>query len=395
VSPSSQREFMAEAQSEDLKQTPLYERHVTAGGRVVPFGGYALPVQYPSGIMSEHKWTREHSGLFDVSHMGPSFLSLTSPSGDAEADHAAIAAIIEPLICGDIAGLKPGHIRYTLLLNDQGGVIDDLMIGRPADRPGTLYIVVNAGTKDGDFALIAKAAGEKARLVRADDNGLLALQGPEAVNVMAALIPEATDLGFMQFGTYEWNGVAVTVSRAGYTGEDGFEILVPAHMAVALWDELLADTRVKPVGLGARDSLRLEAGLPLYGHDLDETTSPIEADLGFAISKRRREAADFPGAVRILAEREGQLTRKRVALLVEGAPAREGADIVDADGKVVGVVTSGGFAPSLGKAIALGFVPPAFATPGNRLQVSVRGRVQPAEVVAAPFVPHRYFRKSV
>ncbi len=393
MSPSSQREFMAEASIQDLKQTPLYDRHVTAGGRIVPFGGYALPVQYPTGIMAEHKWTRDYAGLFDVSHMGPSFLVLAHPSGDAEADHAAIAAIIEPLICGDIAGLRPGQMRYTLLLNDKGGAIDDLMIGRSPTTPGSLLIVVNAGTKDHDFALIAAAAGDKAELHRADDGGLLALQGPEAVNVMAALVPQAADLGFMQYGTYEWNGVRVTISRSGYTGEDGFEILVPGHMAPALWDELLTDTRVKPVGLGARDSLRLEAGLPLYGHDLDETVSPIEADLGFAVSKRRREAADFPGASRILAERDGQLTRKRVGLLVEGAPAREGAEILDADGQSIGVVTSGGFAPSLGKAIALGFVPPAMATPGARLQVSVRGRAQPAEVVATPFVPHRYFRK--
>jgi aminomethyltransferase len=385
---------MAEANSEDLKQTPLYERHQTAGGRIVPFGGYALPVQYPSGIMAEHKWTRDQAGLFDVSHMGPSFLSLNAPSGDAEADHAAISAIIEPLICGDIAGLKPGQMRYTLLLNETGGAIDDLMVGRLADTPGTLYVVVNAGTKEGDFALIAKAAGEKASLRRADDGGLLALQGPEAVDVMAALIPDAAQLGFMQVRQFDWNGVPVTVSRSGYTGEDGFEALVPGHMAVALWDELLADPRVKPIGLGARDSLRLEAGLPLYGHDLDETVSPIEADLGFAVSKRRREAADFPGATRILAEREGQLIRRRVGLLVEGAPAREGAEILDASGTVIGVVTSGGFAPSLGKAIALGFVPPEHTAIGTKLQVSVRGRAQSAEVVPTPFVPHRYFRKS-
>jgi aminomethyltransferase len=385
---------MAEANSEDLKQTPLFERHRTAGGRIVPFGGYALPVQYPTGIMAEHKWTREQAGLFDVSHMGPSFLTLNAPTGDEEADHAAIAAVIEPLICGDIAGLKPGQMRYTLLLNEKGGTIDDLMVGRLADSPGTLYVVVNAGTKEGDFALIAKAAEGKAVLKRADDGGLLALQGPEAVDVMAALIPDATQLGFMQVREFDWNGMPVTVSRSGYTGEDGFEILVSSHMAVALWDELLIDPRVKPIGLGARDSLRLEAGLPLYGHDLDETVSPIEADLGFAVSKRRREAADFPGAQRILAEREGQLTRKRVGLIVEGAPAREGAEILDATGTAIGVVTSGGFAPSLGKAVALGFVPPAHATIGTKLQVSVRGRAQPAEIVPTPFVPHRYFRKS-
>ena len=384
---------MADSSADNLKQTPLYERHVTAGGRIVPFGGYALPVQYPTGIMTEHKWTREHAGLFDVSHMGPSFLVLNAPTGDDQADHAAISALIEPLVCGDILNLKPGQLRYTLLLNAEGGTIDDLMIGRTT-KGGTLYVIVNAGTKDGDFALIAAALGDKATLRRADDRALLALQGPEAVNVMAALLPEATDMGFMQFGEFDWNGVPVTISRCGYTGEDGFEILAPAHMAVALWDELLTDPRVKPMGLGARDSLRLEAGLPLYGHDLDTTVSPIEADLGFAVSKRRREAADFPGAQRILAEREGTLSRKRVGLLVEGAPAREGAEILDAAGTPIGVVTSGGFAPSIGKAIALGFVPPDHATIGAKLQVSVRGRAQAAEVVPTPFVPHRYFRKS-
>ena len=395
MSPSSQREFMAEARTEDLKKTPLYERHVVAGGRLVPFGGYALPVQYPTGIMAEHKWTREQAGLFDVSHMGPGFLVLANPSGDAEADHAAISAIIEPLICGDIAALKPGQIRYSLLLNAEGGVIDDLMIARSPITPGGLYIVVNAGTKENDFALIEAAAGDRAKLIRADgDHALLALQGPEAVNVMASEIPGAVELGFMNYGAFTWGKDKVFVARSGYTGEDGFEILVNRHEAVALWDALLSDPRVKPIGLGARDSLRLEAGLPLYGHDLNETISPIEADLGFAVSKRRREAADFPGASRILAEREGKLSRKRVALLVEGAPAREGAEILDASGQAIGVVTSGGFAPSLGKAIALGFVPPEHAAFGTKLQVSVRGRAQSAEVVPTPFVPHRYFRKS-
>lgn len=386
---------MAESASEDLSKTPLYDRHVAAGGRIVPFGGYALPVQYPSGIMAEHKWTREQAGLFDVSHMGPSFLVLTSPTGDAEADHAAIAAIIEPLICGDVAGLRPGQIRYSLLLNETGGVLDDLMIARSPLATGGLYIVVNAGTKDADFALIEAAAGDRARLIRADgDYALLALQGPEAVNVMARIAQGAVDLGFMTYGAFNWAADTMFVARSGYTGEDGFEILVAKSDAEALWDTLLADPRVKPIGLGARDSLRLEAGLPLYGHDLDPTISPIEADLGFAVSKRRREAADFPGATRILAEREGQLTRKRVGLIVEGAPAREGADILDTSGAKIGVVTSGGFAPSLGKAIALGFVPPEHATIGTRLQVSVRNRAQPAQIVPTPFVPHRYFRKS-
>ncbi len=394
MSPSSQREFMAETSSENLLTVPLNDQHVAAGGRMVPFGGYSLPVQYPTGIMAEHKWTREQAGLFDVSHMGPCFLTLNQSSGDAEADHAAIAAIIEPLICGDILNLKPGQIRYTLLLNENGGALDDLMVARSPRHPGALYIVVNAATKEGDFARIAAAAGERASLQRVDDNVLLALQGPEAVGVLAALVPGVVELGFMNYGPFQWGEEELIISRSGYTGEDGFEILCSPQNAPRLWDTLLSDPRVKPIGLGARDSLRLEAGLPLYGHDLDETTSPIEADLGFAVSKRRREAGDFPGAQRILAERGGQLTRKRVALIVDGAPAREGAEILDADGKVIGVVTSGGFAPSLGKAIALGFVPPAFSTPGTRLQVSVRGRQQQAEAVAAPFVPHRYFRKS-
>ncbi|SEP84188.1 aminomethyltransferase [Devosia sp. YR412] len=385
---------MAEAPTEDLKTTALHAQHVAASGRMVPFGGYSLPVQYPSGIMAEHKWTREHAGLFDVSHMGPSFLLLTNPSGDAEADHAAVAAVIEPLICGDIAVLKPGQIRYTLLLNETGGAIDDLMVGRSPLFGGALYIVVNAGTKDGDFARIEDAAGDKAKLTRADaEQSLLALQGPEAVAVMATLAPGAEELGFMQYAPFDFAGQKIIVARSGYTGEDGFEILVPNENAAKLWDALLSDERVKPIGLGARDSLRLEAGLPLYGHDLDETISPIEADLGFAVSKRRRDSADFPGAARILAEREGKLSRQRVGLIVEGAPAREGAEILDASGTAIGVVTSGGFAPSLGKAIALGFVPPAHAEIGSKLQVSVRGRSQPAEVVPTPFVPHRYFRK--
>lgn len=384
---------MADASPETLLTVPLNDKHIAAGGRMVPFGGYSLPVQYPTGIMVEHKWTREQAGLFDVSHMGPSFLTLANSSGDAEADHAAVAALIEPLICGDIVGLKPGQIRYTVLLNETGGAIDDLMVARSPRHPGALYIVVNAATKEGDFGRIAAAAGDKAKLQRVDDNVLLALQGPEAVGALAALVPDVVKLGFMSYGAFQWGEEELIISRSGYTGEDGFEILVSPENAPLLWDSLLADSRVRPIGLGARDSLRLEAGLPLYGHDLDETVSPIEADLGFAVSKRRREAADFPGAQRILAEREGQLSRKRVGLLVEGAPAREGAAILDTDGKAIGIVTSGGFAPSLGKAIALGFVPPEHAAIGTKLQVSVRNRVQPAEIVPTPFVPHRYFRK--
>ena len=384
----------ADPNSPRPSSVPLEKAHIALGGRMVPFAGYALPVQYKPGIMAEHKWTREHAGLFDVSHMGPSFVTLANPPGDPEADHAAIAALVEPLVCGDIAGLKPGKIRYTLLLNDKGGTRDDLMIARSATEPGTLYVVVNAATKEADFALIAEALGDKGVLNRADDGVLLALQGPEAVDVMAGLVPGATELGFMQYASFDWQGEKLVVARSGYTGEDGFEMLIPAASAQTLWDALTADQRVMPIGLGARDSLRLEAALPLYGHELDETVSPVEAGLNFALNKVRRERADFPGAARILEEYANGTARIRVGLLVEGAPARDGAQILDADGTPVGIVTSGGFSPSLQRAIALGFVPPTLATPGLELGVSVRGRVQKATVAELPFVPHRYFRQA-
>jgi aminomethyltransferase len=379
-----------------LKTTPLAEAHRAAGARMVEFGGYDMPVQYADGVLKEHLWTRGHCGLFDVSHMGPSFLRLKSPSGDAKADHAAVCALLEPLVCGDLRGLKRGQLRYTLLLNQHGGIVDDLMVGRPADdaEQGTLQIVVNAGTKEGDFARIAAAAGDAAELIRADDRGLIAVQGPEAAAVTAAIIPEAADLSFMTLTAAQYEGERIVISRSGYTGEDGYEILVAADRARQLWDRLLQDERAKPIGLGARDSLRLEAGLPLYGHDLDETISPVEASLEFALSKRRREAEDFPGAARALGELAGRLDRRRIGLRVlEGAPAREGAEIVDRDGAVVGKVTSGGFSPSLGAPIAMGYAPPALAEPGAQLGVIVRGKRQGAEVVAMPFVPHRYHRK--
>jgi aminomethyltransferase len=378
-----------------LKRTALHGAHGAAQGKMVPFGGYDMPVQYPLGVLGEHRWTREHAGLFDVSHMGPSFLVLAAKTGDADADHRAVAALVEPLVCGDIAGLKPGQNRYTVLLNAEGGIDDDLMIGRPAEpeRAGELYIVVNAGCKEADFARIAQAAGDKARLERADAGGLLALQGPEAIAVASEIFPGVEQLGFMTLKAFSFEGSPAVISRSGYTGEDGVEILVPEHTAVRLWDRLLSDERVKAIGLGARDSLRLEAGLPLYGHDLDETVSPVEADLGFAISKKRRERGDLAGGARIEAELAGALKRVRVGLKVlSGAPAREGAEIA-VDGQVIGRVTSGGFAPTLAAPIALGFVPPQYRAPGTALQVLVRGKAQPAEVVATPFVPHRYFRK--
>ncbi len=380
---------------EALKTTLLTPGHRALGARMVAFAGYSMPVQFAKGVLKEHLWTREHAGLFDVSHMGPAFLSLNEKSGDAEADHRAVAAIIEGHVCGDISGLKPGRLRYTLLLNDEGGIVDDFMVGRPAEaeRQGELYIVVNAGTKEGDFAILSAAAGARGRLTRADDRALIALQGPQAADVIGEVLPAALELEFMSFATLPFEGDAIIVSRCGYTGEDGFEILVSARNVPALGHRLLADERVTSVGLGARDSLRLEAGLPLYGHDLDEGLSPIEAGLAFAVSKRRLRAGDIPGSPRIGRELAGDLSRLRVGLRVlEGAPAREGAIIQNAAGKNIGKVTSGGFSPCLGAPIAMGFVPPAFAAPGTLVEVIVRGKPQAAAVVAMPFVPHRYHR---
>jgi aminomethyltransferase len=379
-----------------LKTTPLTERHRALGGRMVSFAGYDMPVQFKDGVLAEHKWTRAHAGVFDVSHMGPSFLTLTQKSGDGDADHRAVSALIEPVISGDIAALKPGQIRYTVLLDDQGGMLDDLMVARPlqSDRQGMLYIVVNGATKEDDFALIAGHVGERARLDRADDRALIAVQGPEAEAVVSAIFPGAEEMSFMTLRLFDFQGSECLVARSGYTGEDGYELLVMADKAEAFYGRLLEDERVRPIGLGARDSLRLEAGLPLYGHDADPTVSPIEAGLGFAVPKTRRARGDLRGHDRILAEFGGELKRVRVGLKgLEGAPAREGAAIADGAGRPIGVITSGGFSPSLGYAIAMGFVPPAFATVGTRLNVVVRGKAQAAEVVAMPFVPHRYVRK--
>ncbi len=380
--------------SPPLLTTALTEAHRALGARLVPFAGYEMPVQY-EGVLAEHRWTRAHAGLFDVSHMGAGLLALAAPSGDGEADHAAVSALIETLVPGDIAGLQPGQIRYSMLLNGDGGVLDDLMIGRPARdaEQGQLFIVANAGTKDADFALIARASAGRAAVRRLDDWSLLALQGPQAAEVLEDVLPGVGAAGFMTWTRHAWCGRELLVSRSGYTGEDGFEVCLPGALAPVLWDRLLGDPRVRPVGLGARDSLRLEAGLPLYGHDLDASVSPVEAGLAFVVARRRRAAGDFPGAARILGELAKGPQRVRVALKITGAPAREGAPIADPGGTVIGVVTSGGPSPTLGGAIAMGFVPPAFAAVGAPLSVLVRGRPQPAEVVALPFVPHRYVRK--
>ena len=366
---------------EILKITPLSAVHLAAGARMVPFAGYSMPAQYKDGVLKEHLWTRAHAGLFDVSHMGQARLRGEAP-----------LIAFQQVTPGDFKGLRPGKQRYSVLLNATGGIIDDLMAARPDDDG--LFVVVNGACKDNDFKVIGEVLAGQVEIDRLENRALLALQGPEACVVLAAHIPQAASMAFMDSTALEGFGTDVLLSRSGYTGEDGYEISIPAHEAERVWNLLLNDERVRPIGLGARDSLRLEAGLPLYGHDVDESVSPIEADLAFAVSSRRREAADFPGAGRILGELAGGATRKRVGLSVlEGAPAREGAEIADVDGKVIGVVTSGGFAPSLSAPIAMGFVPPAFASPGTRLRVIVRGKPQLAEVTAMPFVPHRYVRK--
>lgn len=364
----------------EIQALPLDAWHRAKGARMVEFAGYHMPVQY-EGVMAEHLWTRESAGLFDVSHMGQ--LQLW---GDGAAD------ALEAIVPGDIRGLQPGRVRYTLLLADNGGILDDLMVTNAADH---LYLVVNGATKYDDIAHLREHLPDAVTINYLEDAALLALQGPKAIDALTRLVPGVEDMVFMQARPFEWNGVPLGISRSGYTGEDGFEISVPAEAATALADALCAQPEIKPIGLGARDSLRLEAGLPLYGHDLDEQVTPVMADLGFALSKRRREAADFPGAARILAERADGPIARRVGLLIEGRqPVREGATVVDADGSDVGKVTSGGFAPSVGAPIAMAYVPLAMATPGATIQLTQRGKVHSATVTAMPFVPHRYFRES-
>jgi aminomethyltransferase len=312
--------------------------------------------------------------------------------GQARLRGADPLASFETLTPGDYKGLKPGKQRYSVLLNQDGGIIDDLMAARPDDDG--LFVVVNGACKDNDYRLIAQALAGEAEVERLEDRALIAIQGPQAAAALKVHVPEAATLAFMEARAMPGFGVDLIVSRSGYTGEDGYEISIPDHAAVSVWNTLLADERVKPIGLGARDSLRLEAGLPLYGHDLDESVSPIEADLGFAVAKRRREAGDFPGAGRILRELAQGPARVRVGLKVlEGAPAREGAEVADESGQVIGRVTSGGFSPSLRQGIALAFVPPLNSEPGTRLKVIVRGKAQACEVAPTPFVAHRYVRK--
>ncbi len=369
-----------------LLATPLNDAHVALGARMVPFAGYSMPVQYPTGVMSEHKWTRDHAGLFDVSHMGQGYL--IGP------DHETTARALEALVPADIVALAPGRQRYTQFLGPDGGILDDLMVSRPAEAAdGTLFLVVNAACKDADWAHLRANLPETVRLVTIEDRALLALQGPEAGTVMEALGADVGGMVFMDCRTLTLLGHEVHVSRSGYTGEDGFEISVANADAVALWTALVADARVKPIGLGARDSLRLEGGLCLYGHDIDTTTSPIEGGLAWSIQKRRRVEGGFPGADRVQRELAEGPSRIRVGLLLaERQPAREGAEIATRDGAVVGRVTSGGFGPTVEGPVAMGYVPLTLSMPGTDLDVIVRGKRLPARVVALPFVPARFRR---
>ena len=359
---------------------PLDGWHRARGGRMVDFAGYQMPVQY-DGIIAEHLWTRAHAGLFDVSHMGQLYVS-------GEGAEAALESVL-PI---DLATLKPNAPRYSLLLDESGGVLDDLMVTRWSEG---FYLVVNGATKWDDIAHLREHLPDDVTINHLEDSALLALQGPAAFAALDPLVSGAvplSELTFMKGGSFVLGGAEVWISRSGYTGEDGFELALPAEHAEAIAELLCANPEVKPIGLGARDSLRLEAGLPLYGHDLSPETSPIEAGLGFAINKRRRSEGGFLGAERIMRELASGAPRKWIGLLLEGRQAaREGCEVFSHDHKV-GVLTSGGFSPSLERPIAAAYVTAAHAAPGTALEIDVRGKRLSAVVTALPFVPHRYHR---
>lgn len=373
----------------DLKRTVLYDLHVELGARMVPFAGYEMPVQYPMGVLKEHLHTRERAGLFDVSHMGQ--ILLAPKSGHIE--DAVLA--LERLVPVDLLGLAEGRQRYALFTNESGGILDDLMV---ANRGDHLFVVVNAACKDADLAHLRAHLSDTCDIAAVTDRALLALQGPAAETAMARLVPDVADLRFMDVAIRRWDGVELWISRSGYTGEDGFEISVPEEFAVALARKLLEMDEVAPIGLGARDSLRLEAGMCLYGHDIDETTSPVEASLAWAIQKARRRGGaregGFPGADRILSELETGPARRRVGLRPEGrAPIREGTQLFasDSGGEPIGQVTSGGFGPSVGAPVAMAYLPTGLAE-GDVVHAELRGRRVPARVAALPFHQPRYKR---
>jgi aminomethyltransferase len=366
---------------DSLKRTPLYDLHRELGARLVPFAGYEMPVQYPTGILAEHAQTRTAAGLFDVSHMGQ--VRLTAKPGQ----NAAKA--IEALVPGDITGLQPGQQRYTQLTSDDGGILDDLMITSTGDH---LLMVFNAACKDSDLAHVQNHLAATCDIEPMFSRGLLALQGPQASQVLARLVPQVASMKFMTGAFFVIDGACCYITRSGYTGGDGFEISTPADATDAIARKLLGQPEVKPIGLGARDSLRLEAALCLYGHDIDTTTTPIEAGLLWSIGKERRSQGGFPGASVIQKQIAEGAPRKRVGLLPEGkAIAREGAEIA-IGAKTVGKVTSGGFAPTLGRAVAMGYVERAHSANGTKVDLVVRGKPVSAEIVPMPFVKHAYYR---
>ncbi|WP_026614036.1 glycine cleavage system aminomethyltransferase GcvT [Ensifer aridi] len=373
-----------------LKHTPLHALHLSLGARMVPFAGYDMPVQYPEGVLKEHLHTRAAAGLFDVSHMGQ--IVIRPKSGRVE--DAALA--LERLVPVDVLGLAEDRQRYGLFTNAEGGILDDLMI---ANRGDHLFLVVNAACKDADFAHLKRGVGDTCEVTLLDDRALLALQGPRAEAVLGELWADVASMRFMDVTEADLHDVSCIISRSGYTGEDGFEISVPAASAVDVAQRLLEHPDVMPIGLGARDSLRLEAGLCLYGNDIDTGTTPVEASLEWAIQKSRRSggtrAGGFPGADRILAEFADGVSRRRVGLKPEGrAPVRGGAKLfIDAEGKqAAGTVTSGGFGPSVDGPIAMGYVDAEHAENGTRLFAEVRGKYLPLTVSALPFVKQTYKR---
>ncbi|MEY4500687.1 MAG: hypothetical protein RIS52_577 [Pseudomonadota bacterium] len=364
--------------SEEVPATqalPLALWHEAQGARMVPFAGYSMPIQY-EGILAEHLWTRESAGLFDVSHMGQLMLS-----GEG------VDAALEALVPRDVVALNEGRMGYSLLLNEDGGILDDLMITR---TPMGLYLVVNGAVKWDDIGHLREHLPDEITLSHMEDRALLALQGPKAVDALMRVVPGVDQLCFMEASSFLWGHEPLWISRSGYTGEDGFEISVPTEAVAALADALCAQPEVKPIGLGARDSLRLEAGLPLYGHDLDEGVDPVQGDLAFAISKRRRTGGGFPGADRILAALSDGVSKRRTGFLVEGRqPVREGA-LIFSGASQVGVITSGGFSPSLQVPLAMGYI----ATNSTNLEAEVRGKRIGLIPTPMPFVPHHYVRRG-
>jgi aminomethyltransferase len=368
--------------NESLHRTALHDEHVRLGAKMVPFAGYDMPVQYPTGVLTEHNWTRENAGLFDVSHMGQ--CAITAPDFDIA------CAALEKIVPADLKSLVPGQQRYSQLLNEAGGILDDMMITR---QTVGFYVVVNAGRKLGDYAHLMSNLPDVVELKIWDHHSLLALQGPKAEAVLSALDSKAKDIAFMHSAQLSLGGIEAHVSRSGYTGEDGFEISIPSEHAAKLWQLLLANAFVKPIGLGARDSLRLEAGLCLYGHDIDETTSPQEAGLMWSIAKRRREQGGFIGTTRVQNEIITGVKRKRVGIKPDGrAPAREGTVIQNAAGRAIGIITSGGFGPTINGPVAMGYVETEYASEGTPLLLIVRDKALPASVVKLPFVPNRFKR---